>query len=69
MPEVVRRAAYRSTDRAAAMNLADWVAAEIEQARARIARVIDRKIHFASRSRAQQRRRQRERLDKLERQV
>ena len=51
------------------MNLADWVAAEIEQARARIARVIDRKIHFASRSRAQRARRQRERLDKLERQV
>ena len=49
------------------MNLADWVATEIEQARARIARVIDRKIHFASRSRAQQRRRQRERLRNAQR--
>ena len=48
------------------MSLANWVAAEIEQARARIARVIDRKIHFASRSRAQRARRQRERLDKQE---
>ena len=46
------------------MNLADWVDVQIEQARARIARVIDRKIHFASRSRAQRARRQRERLDR-----
>ena len=49
------------------MSLANWVATEIEQARARIARVIDRKIHFASRSRAQRARRQRERLRNAQR--